>query len=88
MFGMSCPNDTPSSAEQTPPDPSPDHAASCARCAGDPVTDKLLARLDLMAEAGMDLVEDLRVRTLARTAAMIAHPEIEPTEPERDVGLM
>ena len=76
------------SAEPAPPDPSPDHAASCARCAADPVTDKLLARLDLMAEAGMDLVEDLRVRTLARTAAMIAHPEIEPTEPERDVGLM
>ena len=53
------------------------------------MTDKLLARLDLLAEAGMDLVEDLRVRTLARTAAMIARPEIvEAAEPERDVGLM
>ena len=89
MFGMPCPNATPASAEQTLPDPSPDHAAACARCAADPVTDRLLARLDLLAEAGMDLVEDLRVRTLARTAAMIAQPDtVEATEPERDVGLM
>jgi len=81
---MSCSHAIPAST-----DPSPDHAENCARCAGDPVTDRLLARLDLMAEAGMDLVEDLRVRTLARTAAMLAHPDkVEPAEPERDVGLM
>jgi hypothetical protein len=86
--GMSVSHARNPSAEPAPPDPSADHVAGCARCAADPVTDRLLARLDLLAEAGMDLVEDLRVRTLARTAAMIERPEIEPTEPERDVGLM
>jgi hypothetical protein len=70
-------------------DPNPDQAETCARCAADPVTDKLLARLDLLADAGMDLVEDLRVRTLARTKAMMEQLEtIDALEPERDVGLM